>query len=112
MIYFIIKVYQNFKNYKGYLFDTNLKMCAAPEKVKCSSSNPGSGIDQSTNPFIPTTNIATGFNGDPSNASGATTASIVNSTGSGCDLSREFTPVPNTGCSKFYRHLFLKNIIL
>jgi hypothetical protein len=89
-------------------------MCAAPEKVQCSnpgsnqSTNPGSGIDQSTNPFMPTT----GFNSDQSNAPGATTASIVNSTGAGCDLSKEFTPVPNTGCSKYYRHLSLKNITL
>lgn len=85
-------------------------MCASPQKVQCSSPNPGTN-PTSSNPLSQTTNAATDFNSNPTESSGVTTGTLAsssgpssaNSTGSGCDLSKEFTPVPNTGCVRFYR---------
>lgn len=84
-----------------------MKYCVSPTKIQCSSP----GTNETTIYITQTTNAAlsdissnpSNINTNPTDQNGITTASSAYSSISGCDLSKELTPVANSGCKKFYR---------
>jgi hypothetical protein len=88
-------------------------MCASPDKVQCSYSS--KLTIPNTNPIMQSSNLITGSKSNTTGAYGVSTITVssYNITIVGCDLSKEFTSVPNTGCAKYYRFIrtFLTNHI-